>query len=298
MRRNSIIPNSLVYQDANGETQPVKSAKDWAKRREQILAGMQQAMGPLPDRSHLPPFDLKVLARETGNGFERQTISISRRGQTTASRRICICRCREKQTTAGPRCWPCIPPGRRGRASSPAKARGPTANTGLELAKRGYVVICPDYPSFGDSASYDFNADNYQSGTMKGIFNHMRCVDYLISREEVDPDRIGVIGHSLGGHNSLFVAAFDPRIKVIVSSCGWTPFHDYYGGKIAGWTSDRYMPLLKTKYDLDPRQGPLRFLRSRGRDGPPAVLFQFAAARFQLRREGREEGRTQSPPGL
>ncbi len=85
-------------------------------------------------------------------------------------------------------------------------------------------MICPDYLSFGDLKSYDFNADNYVSGTMKGIFNHMRCVDYLISRAEVDPERIGVIGHSLGGHNSLFVAAFDERIKVIVSSCGWTPF--------------------------------------------------------------------------
>ena len=43
---------------------------------------------------------------------------------------------------------------------------------------------------------------------MKGIFNHMRCVDLLQSREEVDPARIGVIGHSLGGHNSMFVAAY------------------------------------------------------------------------------------------
>jgi len=94
---------------------------------------------------------------------------------------------------------------------------------------------------------------------MKGIFNHMRCVDLLQSRAEVDPRRIGVIGHSLGGHNSMFVAVFDPRIKVIVSSCGWTPFHDYYGGKIAGWTSDRYMPLLKTKYELNPDRVPFDF---------------------------------------
>ena len=51
------------------------------------------------------------------------------------------------------------------------------------------------------------------SATMKGIVNHRRAVDLLASLPEVDPRRIGVIGHSLGGHNSLFVAAFDPRIK-------------------------------------------------------------------------------------
>ena len=60
---------------------------------------------------------------------------------------------------------------------------------GRELAKRGYVVLAPDYPSFGDYP-YDFSADAYASGTMKGIFNHMRCVDYLQSLPEVDGERI------------------------------------------------------------------------------------------------------------
>ena len=54
---------------------------------------------------------------------------------------------------------------------------------------------------------------------MKGIFNHMRCVDLLQAREDVDHERIGVLGHSLGGHNAIFLGAFDIRLKVIVSSC-------------------------------------------------------------------------------
>jgi len=94
---------------------------------------------------------------------------------------------------------------------------------------------------------------------MKGIFNHMRCVDLLQARAEVDPQRIGVIGHSLGGHNAMFVGVFDERLKVIVSSCGWTPFHDYYQGNIRGWTSDRYMPRLRDRYGLDPARVPFDF---------------------------------------
>ena len=60
----------------------------------------------------------------------------------------------------------------------------------------------------------------------------------------ISTNGFGVIGHSLGGHNGLFTAAFDPRIKVIISSCGFDSFVDYMGGEISGWTSDRYMPKL------------------------------------------------------
>jgi pimeloyl-ACP methyl ester carboxylesterase len=124
-------------------------------------------------------------------------------------------------------------------------------------------VLCPDYPSFGDAADYDFKAafasGRYKSGTMKGVFNHMRCVDYLQSRDDVDPKRIGVIGHSLGGHNAMFVAAFDERIGAAVSSCGWTPFADYYKGDLKGWTSDRYMPAIRDEYKLDPKLVPFDF---------------------------------------
>ena len=46
---------------------------------------------------------------------------------------------------------------------------------------------------------------------------------------------------------------------MVVSSCGWTPFHDYYGGNIRGWTSDRYMPRLRDVYDLNPDRVPFDF---------------------------------------
>jgi pimeloyl-ACP methyl ester carboxylesterase len=54
----------------------------------------------------------------------------------------------------------------------------------------------------------------------------------------------GAIGHSLGGHNAVYTAAFDERITAVVSSCGLDSFLDYKGGNIKGWTSERYMPRL------------------------------------------------------
>jgi hypothetical protein len=62
--------------------------------------------------------------------------------------------------------------------------------------------------------------------------------------------KFGAIGHSLGGHNAIFTAVFDDRIKVIVSSCGFDSFTDYYSGDAGvwkperGWCQTRYMPKL------------------------------------------------------
>jgi pimeloyl-ACP methyl ester carboxylesterase len=70
-------------------------------------------------------------------------------------------------------------------------------------------------------------------------------MDLLESLPFVKRGRFGAIGHSLGGHNSIYTAAFDERIKVIVSSCGFDSYRDYMNGNITGWTSERYMPKLK-----------------------------------------------------
>jgi predicted dienelactone hydrolase len=136
----------------------------------------------------------------------------------------------------------------------------PSLHYAHELAGRGYVCLVPDYPSFGEYP-YDFKTQGAHraSGSMKAIWNNLRAVDLLVSLPEVKADRIGVIGHSLGGHNALFTAAFDERLKAVVSSCGFTPFHDYYGGKVAGWTSDRYMPRIRDVYENNADKIPFDF---------------------------------------
>jgi dipeptidyl aminopeptidase/acylaminoacyl peptidase len=94
---------------------------------------------------------------------------------------------------------------------------------------------------------------------MKGIVNHMRAVDVLQAMPEVDASSIGVIGHSLGGHNSLFVAAFDPRIRAVVTSCGFTSFAKYKGGDLKGWSHAGYMPRIATLFDNSPKRMPFDF---------------------------------------
>ncbi len=120
------------------------------------------------------------------------------------------------------------------------------------------MALAPDYPNFGE---YKVNAYDlkYASATMKAIWNNMRTVDLLASLPEVDPERIGVIGHSLGGHNAIFTAVFDDRIKAVVSSCGFNAFAHYAQGNITGWSHAGYMPRLKSQYGLDRKQVPFDF---------------------------------------
>ena len=109
------------------------------------------------------------------------------------------------------------------------------------------ATIAPDYPNFGEYQR-DVYAMGYASASMKAIWNNIRAVDVLTERPDVDAGRIGVIGHSLGGHNAIFTALFEPRIRAIVSSCGFNAFPDYFRGDIAGWSHSGYMPRLRTQY--------------------------------------------------
>jgi pimeloyl-ACP methyl ester carboxylesterase len=85
---------------------------------------------------------------------------------------------------------------------------------------------------------------------MKAIHDNRRGLDLLESLPFVKKGGFGAIGHSLGGHNAIYTAVFDPRITVVVSSCGFDSFLDYYGGDPAnwrperGWCQTRYMPRL------------------------------------------------------
>jgi len=118
------------------------------------------------------------------------------------------------------------------------------------------VTLSPDYPSFGEH-TWDFAAHpEYASGTMKAIWDNVRSVDLLQQLPEVNPGRIAVIGHSLGGHNAIFTALFEPRLKAVVSSCGFCTFTR---DDLPSWTGPRYMPRIATEFANDVRQVPFDF---------------------------------------
>ncbi|MBS1835154.1 MAG: alpha/beta hydrolase [Acidobacteria bacterium] len=147
---------------------------------------------------------------------------------------------------------------RPGKAEPAGLSGKPNLFYALELAQRGFVTIAPDYPNFGDY-EYDTYAHGYASCTMAGIVNHMRVVDVLAAMPEVRRGAIATIGHSLGGHNSLFLAAFDDRVRAAVTSCGFNSWAKYMGGKIAPWGGIRYMPRVVSVFNADIARMPFDF---------------------------------------
>lgn len=257
----------LFYLDSNGQKRPVTTLAEWAIKRKQILEEMQKAMGRLPNLSGLPALDIEIIERLKESNYTRFTISFTVAENERVPAYLYVPRRKSKKERL-PAMLSLHETDLMGKRSVDGEGHNINLAYAKELAQRGYVVIAPDYPSFGDLKEYDFKTDRYQSGTMKSIFDDMRCIDLLVTREDVDPDRIGVIGHSLGGHSAMFAGAFDTRLKVIISSCGWTLMDYYnageettkkYGGSLGPWAQERYMPLLRDKYDLDIKKIPFDF---------------------------------------
>jgi hypothetical protein len=70
----------------------------------------------------------------------------------------------------------------------------------------------------------------------------------------------------------LFTAAFDERIKVVATSCGFTQFARYKGGNLTGWSGPRYMPRIATEYGKSPERMPFDFNEVLAAIAPRAVL--------------------------
>ena len=259
----------LVYQDGSGASQPIKSSADWAKRREHVLANMQRVMGPLPPPARKVPLDVKVLEEVALAKVVRKKITFAVEKDDRCFAYLLLPR---TVTGKRPAMLALHQTTRIGKGEPAGVGGNANLHYGLELAERGYVVLAPDYPNYGDY-QVDPYAQGYDSATMKGVWNHMRAVDLLQGLPEVDGARIGVIGHSLGGHNSLFVAAFDPRLQAVVTSCGFNAFPKYAGGNLAGWSHRGYMPKIATAFDKDPKKMPFDFTEILGSLAPRAVFI-------------------------
>jgi dienelactone hydrolase len=83
-----------------------------------------------------------------------------------------------------------------------------------KAGKSRYNLICAEHAVLGNLA--------YLAGTNLArweIWDGIRAVDYLLTRPDVDPERINITGTSGGGFQAAHIAALDRRIKVAAPSC-------------------------------------------------------------------------------
>jgi dienelactone hydrolase len=146
--------------------------------------------------------------------------------------------------------------------SEPAGLVGnPEQHYALELARRGYVTLTFDQICFEERQNPQLAGQLFErfeftrrvslgsSLQAKMSSDAMRALDYLAARPEVDPARLGCIGHSLGGQQSLFLAALDERIRCGVSSCGFASLATIFRDRI-NHNFGAYVPGLAKHGDL------------------------------------------------
>ena len=119
------------------------------------------------------------------------------------------------------------------------------------LCRRGYIVIAPEHfvsghriPPEGPYETKRFY-EKHPEWTAVGKFNyeHSIAIDALESLQEVDAANIGAMGHSLGGHGTFFLAAYDDRIKASASNCGGTFLR--HNPLVEAWSRDHWYIYLK-----------------------------------------------------
>jgi dienelactone hydrolase len=118
---------------------------------------------------------------------------------------------------------------------------------GLWFASNGYVCLMVDTLQLGEIAgihhgTYRENRWWWHSRgyTPAGVecWNGIRAIDYLCTRPDVDPEKIGVTGISGGGATTVWVAATDDRVKVAVPVSGMSDLESYVTNKVVNGHCD------------------------------------------------------------
>ena len=138
------------------------------------------------------------------------------------------------------------------------------------LARMGTCGLCIDTWAFGErrgrTESEIFKEMLWKGQVMWGmmVFDNLRAVDYLVSREDVDAGRIATLGLSMGSTMAWWTAALDERVKVCIDICCLTDFHTliesrgldghgiyYYVPKLLmNWTTARINALIAPRAHL------------------------------------------------
>jgi cephalosporin-C deacetylase-like acetyl esterase len=112
---------------------------------------------------------------------------------------------------------------------------------GMWFARRGYVCLMVDTLQLGEIAGKHHGTYNLgrwwwqaRGYTPAGVecWNGVRGIDYLVSRPDVDAEKIGVTGISGGGASTIWISAADERVKVAVPVSGMSDLESYVSHKI------------------------------------------------------------------
>lgn len=247
-------------QNLHREGPPALPVDDWDAGRVDILRRWRETLGPLPE-TYQPIYE--VEDRVTESDHERLKISYV----TSDGDRVPALLLIPSGHRSGAGVLALHPTASAGKDDVATAQGRPNRRYGIDLVRRGHVVLAPDTITAGERVApgldpyrtADFVASRPELSPIgKILADHRQGVSVLASVPDVDPARIGAVGHSLGGYNAWFLASIDERIAAVVSSCGYATFAgdpDLHHWGQRDWFS--HFPLLSK--DLEQGNVPFEF---------------------------------------
>jgi dienelactone hydrolase len=210
------------------DDRPPATLAAWQTRRRDLRRAMFDAMGPMPEKPcPLEPRVLGVLKRP---GYRVERLEFQSRPDVWVTANFYL---PDPAGTARPAVLAVHGHWAGARRDPVVQARC------LGLVQLGFVVLAVD--AFGAGERYTRPAPGTYHGALYGstlwpsghtllgmqVYDNRRAVDYLCSRPEVDPRRIGITGASGGGNQSMYAGALDERIAAVVPVCSVGTYQAY-----------------------------------------------------------------------
>jgi dienelactone hydrolase len=223
--------------DSNGRR--ITSLDGWRQRRAELRQMWQDVLGSMEVERTAPP-RLEVIAEERVGDVIRQRVQYLAEPGIQTEAYLLAPRVRRR------RCPAAIV----FHTTTPESIRQPAGladvrekHFGLALARRGFVAFCPRnflWPETPRMAAAEetrrfLERHPRARGMAKMLFDGQVALDILAARPDVDANRIGCIGHSLGAKEALYLTAFDQRISAVVSSEGGI------GLTMSNWDAEWYL---------------------------------------------------------
>lgn len=233
---NRILADYFAREVSALEAQPLphpQSSQEWETQRSNLRGQLAEMLGlqPMPERTPLNPVKTGEVA---GDGFVVEKLHFQSQPGLYVTANL----------YRPPKVEGKLPAILYVCGHSEMKAKDGTVlgnktayqHHGSWFARHGYVCLVIDTLQLGEITGIHhgtYRMDRWwwisRGYTPAGVeaWNGIRALDYLLSRPEVDPERIGLTGRSGGGAYSWFIAALDDRIKVVAPTAGITTLRNH-----------------------------------------------------------------------
>ncbi|MFO0811150.1 MAG: alpha/beta hydrolase family protein [Gemmataceae bacterium] len=207
---------------------PPANRATWDARRISLRDSILAAVGPMPTEAcPLAPQALGTLERD---GYRVEALAFQSRPDVWVTASLYLPNNGPAKKPAvlavhGHYAWARIDPGVQAYC--------------VGLVKLGFVVLCVD--AFGAGERHMEPARGTYHGALDGaalwpvgmtllgvqLYDNRRAIDYLLTRQEVDGEKLGITGTSGGGNQSMYAGALDERIKCVVPACSVGNYRAY-----------------------------------------------------------------------